>query len=258
MKYATAFAATAVFLMAGSSAQADQFKPSRAKQVELGLQAAAQIRKKERVLPSYDPRVQMVRRIGNDLLSTVNLRDRPWKFSFDVIDSKEVNAFALPGGPTFVYTGLLDKLETEDELAGVMGHEMTHTLQEHWAQQYASTQKRQLGIGILLGIFHANSTFQNLGGLLDAIEATKYSRKEESQADVGGFNMMTQSGYNPEGLADVFRMFARQKGSGGSIPFLASHPADKDRIAKIESMIQASHTSYPPQRPLRYESRGDR
>jgi predicted Zn-dependent protease len=197
----------------------------------------------------------MVRRIGNDLLDTADLRNTPWKFSFDVIDSKQVNAFALPGGPTFIYSGLLDKLETEDELAGIMGHEMTHVLKEHWAQQYASTQKRQLGIGLLLGILRANRVWQNVGSIVDLMESTKYSRKEESQADDGGFDMMTRVGYNPAGLADVFRMFQRQKNSGASIPFLASHPSDSARIAHIENRVHAMNTNFPPQRPLRYVDR---
>ena len=239
---------------AAAPAHADAFKPSKIKQVELGLQAASQIRKQQHVLPDSDPRVRLVRRIGNRLLNTVNYGKDPWKFSFDVIDSKEVNAFALPGGPTFVYTGLLDKLETEDELAGVMGHEMTHVLREHWAEQYAATQKRELGIGLILGVLHANSAFQNLGSLVDVMEMTKYSRSEESQADVGGFEKMTAAGYNPEGMADVFRMFERQKSSGASIAFLNDHPSDKSRVDKIEAMIQDSGRSYPPQRPIRLES----
>lgn len=234
-------------------ARADAFKPSKAQQVKLGLQAAQQIRQQQHVLPDSDPRVRLVRRIGNKLLGTVNYGKDPWRFSFDVIDSKEVNAFALPGGPTFVYTGLLDKLETEDELAGVMGHEMTHVLKEHWAQQYASTQKRELGIGLILGVFHANSAFQDLGNVLDLVEMTKYSRSEESQADEGGFEKMTAAGYNPEGMADVFRMFERQKSSGASIAFLNDHPSDKSRVSKIEELIQQSGRTYPPQRPIRLE-----
>lgn len=255
MRYLTALVAASAIGISTVPANADAFKPSRAKQVELGLQAADQIRKKERVLPSYDERVRMVRRVGNELLAQANLTNTPWKFSFDVIESKQVNAFALPGGPTFVYTGLLDKLETEDELAGVMGHELTHVLKEHWAQQYASSQKRQLGIGILLGVTHAGSIFQNIGSLVDILEATKYSRKEETAADDGGFAMMTAAGYNPSGLSDVFRMFMKQKGGGASIPILSDHPSDKSRIARIESKIQASNRTYPSQRPLRYDER---
>lgn len=252
MRTLTALVATAAIALSATPAHADQFKPSKSQQVKLGTQAADEIRKKQRVLPENDPRVRLVRKIGNRLLDTVDLKKEPWKFSFDVIESKQVNAFALPGGPTFIYTGLLDKLESEDELAGVMGHEMTHVLKEHWARQYAASQKRQLGIGILLGVLHANSAFQNLGSLVDVLEQTKYSRSEEGAADEGGFQQMVGAGYNPEGMADVFRMFSKQKSGGASIPFLADHPSDKARIAKIESMIQASHQSFPPQRPLIY------
>src|SRR5437764_5414128 len=130
-------------------AQADMFKPSKAQQVQLGKRAADELRRKERVLPSSDPRVQTLRRVGSRLLSTVRTSD-PWEFRFDVIDSKQVNAFALPGGPTFFYTGLLDKMKTEDELAGVLGLEMTHVLEEHWAYAYADSHKRNLLLNFAL------------------------------------------------------------------------------------------------------------
>src|SRR5579885_198028 len=230
-----------VLVTPAALAHGDAFKPSKAEQVKLGMQAADQIRRQQHVLPDSDPRVKLVRRIGQRLLATVNTGKDPWKFSFDVIQSKDVNAFALPGGPTFIYTGLLDKLETEDELAGVMGHEMTHVLKEHWAQQYASTQKRELGIGILLSVFHANSAFQNLGNIVDVVEATKYSRSEESQADMGGFEKCSAAGWNPEGMADVFRMFEKEKTSGEQIAFLSDHPSDKSRVDRIEQMIRDSH-----------------
>lgn len=256
MKTMTAFVAAAALGLSTAPAKADAFKPSRSKQVELGQQAANEIRKKERVLPSYDDRVRTVRRIGNDLIAAMgNTRDMPWKFTFDVIDSKQVNAFALPGGPTFIYTGLLDKIETEDQLAGVMGHELTHVTKEHWAKQYAENQKRQLGLAVLLGLAHANSTWQNVGGLVNVLKATEYSRKDESAADDGGFDMLVRAGYNPGGLSDVFRMFMKQKSGGVSIPILSDHPSDSSRIARIENKIQASNQRFPSQRPLRYEDR---
>jgi len=254
MKYMTALVAAGAIAFSAVPAHAGQFKPSKNDQVKLGMQAAEQIRQKSHVLPESDPRVRLVRKIGYKLLNTVDMKNLPWKFSFDVIESKEVNAFALPGGPTFIYTGLLDKLESEDELAGVMGHEMTHVFKEHWAKQYEATQKRELGLGILLGVLHANSAFQNLGSLVDVVEQTKYSRSEESQADEGGFDKMVAAGYNPEGMADVFRMFERQKSGGQSIAFLADHPSDKSRVARIEQKIQASHQQYPPQTPLMYRA----
>lgn len=259
MRNVTLLVAAAALGLAACQASADQFMPSKSEQVKLGMQAADQIRKQQHVLPDTDPRVRLVRKIGEKLLGTVDMKGLPWKFSFDVIESKEVNAFALPGGPTFVYTGLMDKLESEDELAGVMGHEMTHVLREHWARQYASTQKRELGIGILLTVLHANGAMQDLGNVLDVVEQTKYSRSEESQADEGGFDKVVAAGWNPEGMADVFRMFQKEESGGQQIAFLNDHPSDKSRVERIESMIQASHKTFPPQRPLEYrDSSADR
>src|SRR5690349_13519148 len=121
-------------------AQADIFKPSVKDQIELGQQAAAQVRKEERTLPDSDPRVRLIRRIGQRLVSLIPQSERdkkPFQYSFDVISSKEINAFALPGGPVFFYTGLLDNLTTEDQVAGVLAHELAHVRYEHWASAYA-------------------------------------------------------------------------------------------------------------------------
>src|SRR5690349_21378268 len=115
---------------------ADAFKPSKADQVKLGKQAADELRKKEKVLPRSDSRAVKLREVGNKILAQMDLKGQPWEFSFDVIQSKEVNAFALPGGPVFFYTGILDKIHTEDELAGILGHELTHVVREHWAYAY--------------------------------------------------------------------------------------------------------------------------
>ena len=115
----------AACVVAGGTASAQFSKPSVEQQIDLGKRAAAELRKSEKVLPASDPRVKLVRRIGRRLLSSIPASEN-WEFSFDVIQSKQVNAFALPGGPTFIYTGLLDKLKTEDELAGIMGHTHTH------------------------------------------------------------------------------------------------------------------------------------
>src|SRR4051812_10181436 len=99
---AVAIAVAAVFM---GHASADTFKPSRAQQIDLGLRAASDIRRKEKVLPGSDERVQMLRRVADRLLgSLTEAKDKEWKYSFDVVQSKELNAFALPGGPVFFYT----------------------------------------------------------------------------------------------------------------------------------------------------------
>jgi predicted Zn-dependent protease len=237
-------------LSLATSAGAQFGKPSKAEQVKLGLQAADEIRRKEKILPSYDERVQTLRRVANRVLSTLDLSKEPWQFSFDVVESKEVNAFALPGGPTFFYTGLMDKLMTEDELAGVLGHELTHVLKEHWAYQYRDQQNRGILLDLGLILLHANRSAVDLASIgLDVLVNLPYSRGHETEADDGGYTMMTKAGYNPEGLADVFRLLKAIPGSKPP-PFLSDHPADNARIARIEDKVKKDTHHYPPQKPL--------
>ena len=239
-------------VVASSSAQA-QFlsKPSMRQQLQLGQQAAGQLRARGHVLPSSDLRVQELRQVGQRLISTVNTRGAPWQFTFDMIDNKEVNAFALPGGPVFFYTGLYSELKTEDELAGILGHEMTHVLRQHWAQQYADSQKRNLIMNLALIFGHANSTLSNLASVgNDVFFELPFSRKDETQADEGGLNMMVNAGYNPQGMVDVFTLLAQLSKSGSMPAFLSDHPADASRIKHMEDIIVGMHESFPSQRVL--------
>lgn len=236
--------------LASASYASDPFRPTEKQQVDLGMRAAAELRKTNKVLPASDPRSVLVNRIGHNLLSTFK-DDKPWKFSFEVIDSKEVNAFALPGGPTFIYTGLLSKLKTEDELAGVMGHELTHVRKEHWAQSYASSQKRDLLITGLAILFHASRSLVDIASISnDLVFNLPFSRKHESEADAGGLEMMTKAAYNPQGIIDVFKLLQSLSGSGKTPEFLSDHPSDSRRVATLQKMVDDLHGTYPPQRNI--------
>ncbi len=225
-------------------------KPTKDQQVKLGMQAASELRSKEKVLPPYDERVKTLRRVANKLLSAIDDHAQPWQYSFDVIDSKEVNAFALPGGPTFFYTGLLNKLMTEDELAGVLGHELTHVRQEHWAYQYRDQQQKDLILDLALILGHANREVADLASVgLDVLVNLPYSRKHETEADDGGYAWMIKAGYNPEGLADVFRLLKSVPGEKPP-PFLSDHPGDSSRIQRIEDKIKKDGRKFAPQVPL--------
>lgn len=237
----------AVVLGASATVPADPLRPSVQQQIKLGQQAAAELRKQSRVLPSSDVRVETLRRIARRLLSTFP-DSEPWQYSFDVIDSKEVNAFALPGGPTFFYTGLLDRLKTEDEIAGILGHELTHVRHQHWAKMYADSQKRNLFLTAGLLLLHVNNTGANLAQLLDSLVDLRFSRKDEAEADQGGFEASSGAGYNPQGLADAFALLETL---GGKTPeFLSDHPNDVSRIKHIEDDIAKSGKSFPQQKPL--------
>jgi len=238
-------------LVAGP-AQADIFKPSKSDQVKLGVRASAEIRKKEKVLPDSDRRVRLLREVaGNLLKASPDDKKEPWQYSFDVIDNKAVNAFALPGGPIYFYTGLFDKFKTEDQLAAVLAHEMVHIRREHWARAYGDQQKRALGLSLILILFNANRTITDLASISnDLLVTLPFARRDETQSDDIGYEMMIKAGYNPQGMADVF-MILRDAAKGGKPPeFLSTHPDDKNRISRIEDRIKKSGKIYPPQRPI--------
>jgi beta-barrel assembly-enhancing protease len=231
---------------------ADPFRPSIQQQIDLGKQAAEQIRNEEKVLPPTDPRVKELRRLGQQIIAQIpekDRKDRNFPYSFDVIDSKEVNAFALPGGPVFFYTGMLDKMKTEDEVIGILGHEIVHVQNMHWANQYASTMKRKLGLIVVFSLIGANNDILNAADMLDDVfNGLRYSRQHESESDRVGYDLMTKAGYNPTGLVNVFKMLMAQ---GGERPpeLLSTHPDTGNRVKSLEKKITDDKRKFPAMRP---------
>ncbi len=224
-------------------------------QKKVGDEAAAQVLKQYKEVT--DGRAKHFNTIGQRLVRALPASDRQtWDYKFHVLDSKTVNAFALPGGNMFMFTGLYSILPTDDALAGVTGHEMTHVRLQHWAKASAKQQERQAGIGLLLGLFHASSGVQTLAGLADSAIGKKFSRGEEDQADQGGLQNMIAAGYNPEGMIELFQALEKISGNGGSIggDFLSDHPLTSDRIKHTEERIAAMQNSrsFPPLTPLHY------
>ncbi len=201
-------------------------------QKKIGDQAAAQVLTQYHEV--FDRRASHFNEIGQRLVRALPDSDRrTWNFRFHVLDSKTVNAFALPGGNMFMFTGLYQLLSTDDALAGVTGHEMTHVRLQHWAKANAKQQERQAGIGLLLGLFHAGSAAQSLAGMADSAIGLKFSRTEEDQADQGGLQNMVGAGYNPQGMIQLFQALEKVSGNGGGSvggDFLSDHPLTSDRI----------------------------
>ena len=251
----------ALSLVGGASAQ--MFKPSKADQIKAGTEYAAEIRKKEKILPDSDPRVKLLRQLGQQILETrtaAEKKSEPWKFTFDVIESKEVNAFAVPGGPVFFFTGLIDKFQTIDEMAGVLGHEIIHVRREHWASAVNSAQEKEAGLLILGSLFGVKREQMTV---LQAIKQVGVDvangRGQEKESDEYGFRSVVSAGYNPEGMAKVFEMFRALKGSGSTPEFLSTHPDDANRINKIRALAADTlkrnpGKAYPALRPLPFET----
>ncbi len=246
------------------SANAQLFKPSKSDQIKAGKEYAAKIRKENKVLPDSDPRVKLLRQIGQRFMNArtpEEIKREPWEFTFDVIESKEVNAFAIPGGPVFFFTGLIDKLTKVDEISGIMGHELTHVRREHWASAVNSQQEKSLGILALGTIFGASRKTMDIAQIINQVGFNlTNSRKQENEADQYGFDFDLKAGYNPEGMISVFEMFRKMKGNGGNVEFLSTHPDDKNRISSLTKKLEDYKrkgliTNLPPLMPLPFETK---
>jgi predicted Zn-dependent protease len=224
-------------------------------QKKVGDQAAAQVLKQYHEV--FDKRASHFHEIGQRLVHALPPSDqRTWDYRFHVLDSKEVNAFALPGGSMFMFTGLYQILPTDDALAAVTGHEMTHVRLQHWAKANAQKQQRDTLLALGLSLFHAGSAVQSLAGMADSAIGLKYSRGEEDQADQGGLQDMVAAGYNPEGMIQLFEALEKVSGSGGGVggDFLSDHPLTSDRIKHTKQRIAALQGTrdFPPLTPLHY------
>ena len=248
--------AAAPLLLAPPPAEAGglfNFTPSVDDQKKVGEQAAQQVLKQYKAI--NDSRTAQFASMGRNLVGALTPQEqRTWDYKFHMLDSKEVNAFALPGGNIFMFTGLYDKLDSEDSLAAVTGHEMTHVRKQHWAQAYAKQQQRGLLLGLGLSFFHAGRAAQTIAGLADYAVGQGFSRTEEDQADAGGLDDMVHAGYNPQGMINLFGTLQKVAGNGGGLggAFLSNHPLTSDRIKHTEQRITAIQTQYRfnPLRPL--------
>jgi predicted Zn-dependent protease len=227
--------------------------PSVDDQKKIGADAAKQVLQQYKLV--NDSRTVELKAIGAKLVGALTEPDKSrWNYDFHLIDSKDVNAFALPGGPLFFFTGLYDNMTEEDELAGVVGHEMTHVRLQHWAHAYQKQQEREALLGVGLTVLHANSGEQTVASVYDQMTGLKYSRDEESQADHGGLQDMVAAGYNPRGMIDMFNVLLKKMGNGATLgsDFLSNHPLTTDRIKAAQDAINQfnAQQQFPPTRPI--------
>ncbi len=164
-----------------------------------------------------------------------NDRARQWSWEVNLIGSKQLNAFCMPGGKIAFYTGLLDQLKpTDDEVAMVMGHEMAHALREHGRERLAKSQATSLGLSLgaqLLGLGQIGEVAANLGTQLLSL---KFSREDESEADLVGLELAARGGYAPQAGASLWRKMAQAGSGAGGPKFLSTHPSGPDRIRELE------------------------
>ena len=221
-------------------------------EIAMGLQSAPRMAEEFGGLDPSSSIQSDVSGVGERLVQQSVASQTHYEFSFHVLrDPETVNAFALPGGPIFITRGLLDRLENEAQLAGVLGHEVGHVIARHSAQQIA---KSQLAQGLVGAVGVGGSGDQSDGRQAAQVAAVvaemiqlKYGRKDEMQSDTLGVRIMSEAGYDPRALLAVMRILAQASGPGGPPEFMSSHPDPGNRLALIQRAIDARFPNGVPE-----------
>jgi Zn-dependent protease with chaperone function len=213
---------------------------SKEQQEQLGRQAVGEVYKQMPVLPDSSPETQYVREVGRKLVAQIPSQ-YSWPYEFHVIPQKDINAFALPGGPIFVNLGTMTAADNEAELAGVLAHEMSHVYMQHSIKQMKKAQLTQGLAGILGAVLGsvggAVGTLGQLGaGIAGGVLTMKYSRADEAQADAVGAIIMYKTGYDPHYMAKFFEKLASMGDSGPQ--FLSDHPNPGNRMQAIQEEVR--------------------
>ncbi|HWP44786.1 MAG TPA: M48 family metallopeptidase, partial [Blastocatellia bacterium] len=206
--------------------------------IELGRQSAQKIAA-EVPLIGDEAIIDYVRQIGARLAAKAPGHEFPYQFS--VVATKDINAFALPGGPVFVNAGTIAAAKSEGELAGVMAHEIAHIALRHGTNQASKAYLAKAGLDVLSTITGGGSTdlgqiINTIGGVGANVIFLKFGRTAETEADLEGARIMAEAGYDPRDMASFFKTLEEQ--GGPSVPeFLSDHPNPGNRIAAINRAL---------------------
>src|SRR5438034_11593347 len=219
------------------SYHSNKYKPTD--DVKLGRQAAAEAEQQFPMLRDSEVNAY-VERIGQRLVASIppEFQHPEFRYYFKVVNARDINAFALPGGPMFVNRGMIEAAHTEGEMAGVMAHELSHVALRHGTAQATKAQKYQIGAGVagILGTILGGPAVGQLAQLPIGAAFLKYSREYETEADLLGARIMANAGYDPRDLANMFRTIEAQGGGGGG--WFSDHPSPANRYARINQEAQ--------------------
>ena len=213
----------------------DMFSPQE--ELQAGQQAQASVRKQLPLLPDSDPIVKYVQHLGAQLAA--HAPGEKWPYSFHVVNQKEINAFALPGGPVYVNLGTIQAADNEAELAGVMAHEISHVVQRHGTRQATKQMAAQLPLAILGGLMGRGALSQAAQlGISFGVGSyfLKNSRQAEREADLLGADIMYDSGFDPHAMAQFLTKIQQQGGSRAP-QFLSDHPDPGNRVQYVSREV---------------------
>jgi Zn-dependent protease with chaperone function len=201
----------------------------------------AEAKSKGALAPEDHAQLQRLRAIGNRLIPLTpqwNNRAREWRWEVNLIGSKQINAFCMPGGKIAFYTGILDQLKlNDDEVAMIMGHEMAHALREHARSRLAKTQATSMGLSLgaqLLGLGQLGNIAADMGTQLVTL---KFSRNDETEADLVGLELAARGGYNPQSAVSLWEKMGKASGGAGGPGFLSTHPSGPNRIRELQANV---------------------
>ncbi len=211
---------------------------SQQQEVELGATTAAEI---DTTLPLIHDRTvnNYISALGNQLAKVTDTRGLAWHFT--VVDSREVNAFALPGGWIYINRGLIERAQNMSQVAGVIGHEIGHVTRRHSVQQMQQSQEVGGGAILLCTLTKIcnGSTGQAVVNVAGSALFAKFSRSDEAEADAEGVKTTIKAGIDPNGIPEMFRILLDERKNNPSTvdAFFASHPLEEDRIASTQAQI---------------------
>jgi predicted Zn-dependent protease len=204
------------------------------------IKLLADARAKGTLVSADNAQVKRLRAIAQRIIplaSEWNDRARSWKWEVNLLDSKEINAFCMPGGKIAFYTGILQDLKlSDDEVAMVMGHEMAHALREHARERMGKSAATGIGASLLsqlLGLGDVGQTVTRYGAQLLTL---KFGREDESEADLVGMELAAKAGFNPRAGVTLWKKMDASN-SGAPPEWLSTHPSGSARIAQIEANL---------------------
>src|SRR5215472_13341887 len=212
-------------------------------EIQAGKEAVAQTNRQYPVLPDSNPASQYIQQLGRRLVQYAP--GEKWPYQFHVVNQKEINAFALPGGPLYVNVGTIQAADNEAQLAGVMSHELSHIIQRHSTRAATKQYKAQVGLGILGAVLGGGIGGQLAGAGISFVAGSyflKNSRQSEKEADLLGTDIMYDAGYDPIQLPKFFEKIEAEGSQGPQ--FLSDHPNPGNRIAYCEAEVR----TLPPKR----------
>lgn len=206
-------------------------------EIAIGLRSAPSMAQQHGGLYPSQEAQDLVDKVGNSLINSSIARETPYKYDFHLLrDPKVINAFALPGGQIFITYALFSKLENEDQLAGVLGHEIGHVLGKHSAERM---ENQKLTQGLLSGVMvGGGDAAGQMAGMIANVTNMKFGRGDELESDELGVKFMIDAGYEPEEMIGVMKILKAAAGPNRTPEFQSTHPDPENRIEKIKEAIK--------------------